>query len=149
MTKFLIPGGQLLRSLLPRFRPISCTSVVSKTLERLILSHFAFSLNLADVHQFTYRSSKSTDSIHLIRTHFICLAVDEKNKRLRICFLGYGDVFNCINRSKPLLSLSHSGVGKIVSLADSTSSVTTALPPLIHILVVPHGAILSPFIFSA
>jgi hypothetical protein len=140
-----------------KFRPIACTPVLLKVLEKLVLPSFHQHLAPLDESQFAYRKKRSTTDALLHVVHSVLSSLDSKCRVFRFCFLDYTNAFNCVDRSKLLTLLETLGLptSLIMFLQDYFKSRTQYMvikgKSSEHIPIesgVLQGAILSPFLFS-
>ena len=140
-----------------KFRPIACTSVLLKLLEKFTFSKLCTFLPNLDSSQFAYRPKYSTADAVASLVHFIASSLDKKNKFVRLCFLDFSNAFNTSDRNTLCSLLQLKGVpSSILSwLSDYFSDrkqfvvhggkCSSLLPNNSGVL---QGAILSPFLFS-
>ncbi|MGL5707187.1 MAG: reverse transcriptase family protein, partial [Aeromonas sp.] len=140
-----------------KYRPIACTSVMLKLLERLLLGLIKSRTKVDDVNQFAYKPSRSTlDAVaHLV--HSIASALDNRRKTVRLLFLDYKNAFGSVDRSVLLNLLSKKDVDmNIIRLLRDyftdrsqftyyKGKQSSSLPINSGVF---QGAILSPFLFS-
>ena len=89
-------------SCLNDYRPVAWTSVVMKTLERLVLQFLKSIIDpLLDQFQFAYRNNKSVDDAVAIRSFYVLKHLDSPNTYARIRFVYVSSAFNTIIPSKP------------------------------------------------
>ena len=91
-------------SCLNDYRPVALTSVVMKTLERLVLQFLKSIIDplaLLDQFQFAYRNNKSVDDAVAIRLFYVLKHLDSPNTYARILFAYVSSAFNTIIPSKP------------------------------------------------
>ncbi|TWW59225.1 Transposable element [Takifugu flavidus] len=140
------------------YRPVALTSVVMKSLERLILPHLkSITTPLLDPLQFAYRANRSVDDAVNLALHSILQHLDSPGTYARILFVDFSSAFNTIRPALLQDKLSQLSVpdslcrwithfltdrrqyvrlGKTVS--DSVSISTGS----------PQGCVLSPLLFS-
>ncbi|TWW53686.1 hypothetical protein D4764_0211190, partial [Takifugu flavidus] len=79
------------------YRPVALTSVVMKTLERLILPHLkSITTPLLDPLQFAYRANRSVDDAVNLALHSILQHLDSPGTYARILFVDFSSAFNTI-----------------------------------------------------
>ncbi|KAM9355553.1 BCL2 modifying factor 1 isoform 1-T2 [Pholidichthys leucotaenia] len=79
------------------YRPVALTSVVMKSLERLVLSHLKVITGpLMDPLQFAYRSNRSVDDAVNMGLHYILQHLDSPGTYARILFVDFSSAFNTI-----------------------------------------------------
>ncbi|TWW80193.1 putative RNA-directed DNA polymerase from transposon BS [Takifugu flavidus] len=140
------------------YRPVALTSVVMKSLERLILPHLkSITTPLLDPLQFAYRANRSVDDAVNLALHSILQHLDSPGTYARILFVDFSSAFNTIRPALLQDKLSQLSVpaslcrwithfltdrrqyvrlGKTVS--DSVTISTGS----------PQGCVLSPLLFS-
>ncbi|KAK3549702.1 hypothetical protein QTP86_007167 [Hemibagrus guttatus] len=78
-------------------RPVTLTSVVMKSFERLVLSYLKDITDpLLDPLQFTYRANRSVDDAVNMALHFILQHLDSTGSYARILFVDFSSAFNTI-----------------------------------------------------
>ena len=140
-----------------KFRPIACTSMLLKVLEKLVLSRIFSHVSLNDEHQFAYCKKRSTlDALSLL-VHTVLSTLDNTGKAFRVCFLDYSNAFNCVNRPQllsylqeaglphPLLCWIHDYFKERSQFTSYNGEISDMLPVDSGVM---QGAILSPFLFS-
>uniref|UniRef100_A0A674MJD0 Reverse transcriptase domain-containing protein n=2 Tax=Takifugu rubripes TaxID=31033 RepID=A0A674MJD0_TAKRU len=140
------------------YRPVALTSVVMKSLERLILPHLkSITTPLLDPLQFAYRANRSVDDAVNLALHSTLQHLDSPGTYARILFVDFSSAFNTIRPALLQDKLSQLSVpdslcrwithfltdrrqyvrlGKTVS--DSVTISTGS----------PQGCVLSPLLFS-
>ncbi|TWW56579.1 hypothetical protein D4764_08G0005660 [Takifugu flavidus] len=79
------------------YRPVALTSVVMKSLERLILPHLkSITTPLLDPLQFAYRANRSVDDAVNLALHSILQHLDSPGTYARILFVDFSSAFNTI-----------------------------------------------------
>ncbi|KAK3570550.1 hypothetical protein QTP86_022086, partial [Hemibagrus guttatus] len=79
------------------YRPITLTSVVMKSFERLMLSYLKDITDpLLDPLQFAYRANRSVDDAVNMALHFILQHLDSPGSYARILFVDFSSAFNMI-----------------------------------------------------
>ncbi len=80
------------------YRPVALTSVVMKSLERLVLAYLKdITRPLLDPLQFAYRANRSVDDAVNMGLHYILQHLDKPENYTRILFVDFSSAFN--NRS--------------------------------------------------
>ncbi|KAK9536483.1 hypothetical protein VZT92_006258 [Zoarces viviparus] len=97
------------------YRPVTLTSVVMKSFERLVLSHLKTLTDpLLDPLQFAYRANRSVDDAVNMAHHFILQHLDSPGTYARILFVDFNSAFNTI-----IPSLLHDKLSQL-QVPDST-----------------------------
>ncbi|KAK3546751.1 hypothetical protein QTP70_033946 [Hemibagrus guttatus] len=79
------------------YRPVTLTSVVMKSFDRLVLSYLKDITDpLLDPLQFTYRANRSVDDAVNMALHFILQHLDSPGSYARILFVDFSSAFNTI-----------------------------------------------------
>ena len=79
------------------YRPVALTSVVMKSLERLVLTHLKdITGPLLDPMQFAYRANRSVDDAVNMGLHFILQHLDSPGTYARMLFVDFSSAFNTI-----------------------------------------------------
>ncbi|XP_061923921.1 chloride channel protein 2b isoform X2 [Entelurus aequoreus] len=79
------------------YRPVTLTSVVMKSFERLVLPHLKdITAPLPDPLQFAYRANRSVDDAVNLALHFILKHLDSPGTYARILFVDFSSAFNTI-----------------------------------------------------
>ena len=82
------------------FRPIACTSVILKELERLILRRIKpFFGPVSDANQFAYKNSRSPMDAVATLTHSLLSSLDAHSRRAQACFFDFSSAFNTVDRN--------------------------------------------------
>ena len=88
-------------SCLNDYRSVALTSVVMKTLERLVLQFLKSIIDpLLDQFQFAYRNNRSVDDAVAIGLFHVLKHLDSPNTYARILFVDFSSAFNTIIPSK-------------------------------------------------
>ena len=96
---FLFPRN--LVSCLNDHRPVALTSVVMKTLERLVLQFMKSIIDpLLDQFQFAYHNNRSVDDAVALGLFYVLQHIDSPNTYARILFVDFSSAFNTIIPSK-------------------------------------------------
>ncbi len=99
------------------YRPVALTSVVMKSLERLVLAYLKdITRPLLDPLQFAYRANRSVEDAVNMGLHYILQHLDKPGNYARILFEDFSSAFNTI--MPDLLS------DKLTQLSVPTSSVS-------------------------
>ena len=139
-------------SCLNDYRPVALTSVVMKTLERLVLQFLKSVIDpLLDQFQFAYRNNRSVGLFHILKH------LDSPNTYARILFVDFSSAFNTIIPSKLFDKIESHGVPQsmclwildfllnspqVVKIGDNLSSSVTLSTGT------PQGCLLSPMLYS-
>ncbi|KAK3548293.1 hypothetical protein QTP70_009090 [Hemibagrus guttatus] len=97
-TSAIVPGPKKTKITgLNDYRPITLTSVVMKSFERLVLSYLKDITDpLLDPLQFAYRANRSVDDAVNMAFHFILQHLDSPGSYARIQFVDFSSAFNMI-----------------------------------------------------
>ena len=88
-------------SYLNDYRPVALTSVVMKTIERLVLQVLKSIIDpLLDQFQFAYRNNRSVDDAVALRLFYVLQHLDSPNTYARILFDDFSSAFNTFIPSK-------------------------------------------------
>ena len=145
-------------SCLNDYRPVALTSVVMKTLERLVLQFLKSIIDpLLDQFQFAYRNNRSVDDAVAIGLFHVLKHLDSPNTYARILFVDFSSAFNTIIPSKLFDKIQNLGVPQsmclwildfllnrpqVVKIGDNLSSSVTLSTGT------PQGCVLSPMLYS-
>ena len=145
-------------SCLNDYRPVALTSVVMKTLERLVLQFLKSIIDpLLDQFQFAYRNNRSVDDAVAIGLFHVLKHLDSPNTYARILFVDFSSAFNTIIPSKLFDKIQSLGVPQsmclwildfllnrpqVVKIGDNLSSSVTLSTGT------PQGCVLSPMLYS-
>ena len=140
-------------SCLNDYRPIALTSVVMKTLERLVLQFLKSIIDpLLDRFQFAHRENRSVDDAVSLGLVYLLQHLDSPNIYGRILFVDYSYGFNTIIPSKLFEKMSVSvylwildfllNRPQVVKIGGNLSSSLTLSTGT------PHGCVLSPMLYS-
>ncbi len=143
---------------LNNYRPVTLTSVVMKSFERLVLDYLKASTGpLLDPLQFAYRANRSVNDAVNMGLHFILQHLDRPGTYVKILFVDFSSVFNTIipdTLQNKLTQLSiptfvcqwitsfltdRQQVVRLGKLSSSTRTISTGAP---------QGCVLSPLLFS-
>ena len=104
-------------SCLNDYRPVALTSVVMKTLERLVLQFLKSIIDpLLDQFQFAYRNNRSVDDAVAIGLFHVLKHLDSPNTYARILFVDFSSAFNTIIPSKLFDKIQSLGVPQSMCL---------------------------------
>ena len=152
-----IPKGPKPTKEVSDYRPIALTSVVVKTLEKLLLNHMRASVQ-GDRRQFAYCPNRSTQDALICLTDYIILHIDARAANYARClFIDFSSAFNTLRPSILVETLQRLEVdGNIIGWLNSfltnrkrrvvtresrsawsTTNVGT-----------PQGSVISPFLFT-
>ena len=145
-------------SCLNDYRHVALTSVVMKTLERLVLQFLKSIIDpLLDQFQFAYRNNRSVDDAVAIGLFYVLKHLDSPNTYARILFVYFSSAFNTIIPSKLFDKIQNLGVPQsmclwildfllnrpqVVKIGDNLSSSVTLSTGT------PQGCVLSPMLYS-
>ena len=145
-------------SCLNDYRPVALTSVVIKTLERLVVQFLKSIIDpLLDQFQFAYRNNRSVDDAVGIGLLHVLKHLDSPNTYARILFVDFSSAFNTIIPSKLFDKIQSLGVPQsmclwildfllnrphVVKIGDNLSSSVTLSTGT------PQGCVLSPMLYS-
>ena len=143
-------------------RPIALTSVLMKSLERIVLSLFLPRVQPhLDPHQFAYRSKRGVEDAIVLFTHNIYKHLDQPKTYVRTMFIDFSSAFNTIQPHLLIPKLRDYGVCDTISAW--VLEFLTMRPQFVivktdnhcynsDILVTntgaPQGTVLSPVLFS-
>ena len=97
-------------------RPIALTSVLMKSLERIILSLFLPRVQPhLDPHQFAYRSKRGVEDAIVLFTHNIYKHLDKPKAYVRTMFIDFSSAFNTIQPHLLIPKLRDYGVCETIS----------------------------------
>ncbi len=140
------------------YRPVGLTSVVMKSLERLVLAYLKdITRPLLDPLQFAYRANRSVDDAVNIGLHYILQHLDKPGNYARILFVDFSSAFNTI--MPDLLSDKLTQLSVPTSIFQWITSFLTDRQQLVRLgkltsrtLTIstgaPQGCVLSPLLFS-
>ncbi len=143
---------------LNEYRPVALTSVVMKSLERLVLAYLKdITRPLLDPLQFAYRSNRSVDDAVNMGLHYILQHLDKPGNYARILFVDFSSAFNTI--MPDLLSDKLTQLSVPTSICQWITSFLTDRQQLVRLgkltsrtLTIstgtPQGCVLSPLLFS-
>ncbi len=153
------PSPKSLKSLaLNDYRPVALTSVVMKSLERLVLAYLKdITRPLLDPLQFAYRANRSVDDAVNMGLHYILQHLDKPGNYARILFVDFSLAFNTI--MPDLLSDKLTQLSVPTSICQWITSFLTDRQQLVRqgkltsrTLTIstgaPQGCVLSPLLFS-
>ncbi len=140
------------------YRPVALTSVVMKSLERLVLAYLKdITRPLLDPLQFAYRANRSVDDAVNMGLHYILQHLDKPGNYARILFVDFSSAFNTI--MPDLLSDKLTQLSVPTSICQWITSFLTDRQQLVRLgkltsrtLTIstgaPQGCVLSPLLFS-
>ncbi len=140
------------------YRPVTLTSVVMKSLERLVLAYLKdITRPLLDPLQFAYRANRSVDDAVNMGLHYILQHLDKSGNYARILFVDFSSAFNTI--MPDLLSDKLTQLSVPTSICQWITSFLTDRQQLVRLgkltsrtLTIstgaPQGCVLSPLLFS-
>ncbi len=140
------------------YRPVALTSVVMKSLERLVLAYLKdITRPLLDLLQFAYRANRSVDDAVNMGLHYILQHLDKPGNYARILFVDFSSAFNTI--MPDLLSDKLTQLSVPTSICQWIASFLTNRQQLVRLgkltsrtLTIstraPQGCVLSPLLFS-
>ncbi len=140
------------------YRPVALTSVVMKSLERLVLAYLKdITRPLLDPLQFAYRANRSVDDAVNMGQHYILQHLDKPGNYTRILFVDFSSAFNTI--MPDLLSDKLTQLSVPTSICQWITSFLTDRQQLVRLgkltsrtLTIstgaPQGCVLSPLLFS-
>ncbi len=99
------------------FHPIALTSVLCKTMERILAKHLMSSVGSSiDSFQFAYRRNRGTDDAMLTMMNFVTCHLHNSNSYTRILFLDFTSAFNTMRVDILLERLISMGVNRCLVL---------------------------------
>ncbi len=140
------------------YRPVALTSVVMKSLERLVLTYLKdITRPLLDPLQFAYRANRSVNDAVNMGLHYILQHLDKPGNYARILFVDFSSAFNTI--MPDLLSHKLTQLSVLTSICQWITSFLTDRQQLVRLgkltsrtLTIstgtPQGCVLSPLLFS-
>ncbi|KAL0175032.1 hypothetical protein M9458_031000, partial [Cirrhinus mrigala] len=140
------------------YRPVALTSVIMKSLEKLVLAYLKdITGPLLDPLQFAYRANRSVDDAVNMGLHFILQHLDRPGTYVRILFVDFSSAFNTIIPTLLQTKLNHLSVPSSVS--QWITSFLTDRQQLVRMGTLmsssrttntgaPQGCVLSPLLFS-
>ncbi len=140
------------------YRPVALTSVVMKSIERLVLAYLKdITRPLLDPLQFAYRSNRSVDDAVNMGLHYILQHLDKPGNYARILFVDFSSAFDSI--MPDLLSDKLTQLSVPTSICQWIISFLTDRQQLVRLgkltsrtLIIstgaPQGCVLSPLLFS-
>ncbi len=140
------------------YRPVALTSVVMKSLERLVLAYLKdITRPLLDPLQFAYRANRSVDNAVNMVLHYILQHLDKPGNYTRILFVDFSSTINTI--MPDLLSDKLTQLSVPTSICQWITSFLTDRQQLVRLgkltsrtLTIstgaPQGCVLSPLLFS-
>ncbi len=140
------------------YRPVALTSVVMKSLERLVLAYLKdITRPLLDPLQFAYRANRSVDDAVNMGLNYILQHLDKPGNYARILFVDFSSAFNTI--MPDLLSDKLTQLSVPTSICQWITSFLTDRQQLVRLgkltsrtLTIstgaPQGCVLSPLLFS-
>ncbi len=142
---------------LNNYRPVSLTSVVMKSFERLVLAYLKdITGPLLDPLQFAYRANRSVDEAVNMGLHYILQHLDKPGSYARILFVDFSSAFKTI---MPDLSIKLTQFSVPTSICQWITSFLTDRQQLVRLGKLtfrtitistgsPQGCVLSPLLFS-
>jgi hypothetical protein len=140
------------------YRPVALTSVVMKTLERLVLRYLKTCIPPSfDPFQFAYRANRSVEDAISIGLYHVLRHLENPDSYTRILFIDYSSAFNTIVPTQLYFKLKDlllpesickwiidflSGRPQVVKIGDLVSSSCTLN------IGAPQGCVLSPLLYS-
>ncbi|KAL0151881.1 hypothetical protein M9458_052882 [Cirrhinus mrigala] len=140
------------------YRPVALTSVIMKSLEKLVLAYLKdITGPLLDPLQFAYRANRSVDDAVNMGLHFILQHLDRPGTYVRIMFVDFSSAFNTIIPTLLQAKLNQLSVPS--SISQWITSFQTDRQQLVRIgtlmsrshtmnIGAPQGCVLSPLLFS-
>ena len=99
------------------YRPVALTSVVIKTLDRLVLQFLKSVIDpLLDQFQFVYRNNISVDHAVALGLVYVLKYIDNPNTYARILFVDFSSAFNTVIPSKRFDKVQSFGVPRFMCL---------------------------------
>ncbi|KAL0168533.1 hypothetical protein M9458_036755, partial [Cirrhinus mrigala] len=140
------------------YRPVALTSVIMKSLEKLVLAYLKdITGPLLDPLQFAYRTNRSVDDAVNMGLHFILQHLDRPGTYVRILFVDFSSAFNTIIPTLLQTKLNQLCVPS--SISQWITSFLTDRQQLVRMGTLmsssrttntgaPQGCVLSPLLFS-
>ncbi|KAL0174659.1 hypothetical protein M9458_030627, partial [Cirrhinus mrigala] len=140
------------------YRPVALTSVIMKSLEKLVLAYLKdITGPLLDPLQFAYRANRSVDDAVNMGLHFILQHLDRPGTYVRILFVDFSSAFNTIIPTLLQTKLNQLSVPS--SICQWITSFLTDRQQLVRMGTLmsssrttntgaPQGCVLSPLLFS-
>ena len=139
------------------FRPVALTSIVMKSLERIIVGKLSEKVEcLLDPHQFSYNRGRGTDDALNSTTHLILKHLDKTSQYARLMFMDFSSAFNTILPQTLLYRLKQMDVNPYIIKwycdflieRQQQVKVNSTLSDLQAISTgAPQGCVSSPFLF--
>lgn len=140
------------------YRPVALTSIIMKSLERIVLKHILGEVqHNIDPLQFAYRAMRSTDDALLCILHNIYCHLDRPKRYAWVLFIDFPSAFNTIRPHLMMERLLHLGVNANIIrwvesfLTERTQCVRVNKAVSSSILTntgAPQGNVISPVLFT-
>lgn len=140
------------------YRPVALTSIVVKSLERIVLRHILNDVQCnIDPLQFAYRNKRSTDDALLYMLHNIYCHLDKPKRYVRVLFIDFSSAFNTIRPHIMMERLGQLGVNpNIIRWVESFLTERTQCvrvneavsSPIMTNTGSPQGSVISPVLFT-
>ena len=142
-------------SQLKDFRPISLTSVLCKTMEKLIKQYVISNMQM-DQHQYAYRAKRSCQDALLCLNTTVTHFIDQNPSYYARClFLDFSSAFDTINTSMLMPKLTHldinvsNWIASFLSNRTQRTLVNSKLSnPVVKNTGTPQGSVISPTLFT-
>ena len=142
-------------SQLKDYRPISLTSVLCKTMEKLI-KQYVISNTQMDQHQYAYRAKRSCQDALLCLNTTVTHFIDQNPSYYARClFLDFSSAFDTINTSMLMPKLTHldinvsNWIASFLSNRTQRTLVNSKLSnPVVKNTGTPQGSVISPTLFT-
>uniref|UniRef100_A0A3B3H7K8 Reverse transcriptase domain-containing protein n=1 Tax=Oryzias latipes TaxID=8090 RepID=A0A3B3H7K8_ORYLA len=140
------------------YRPVALTPIVMKCFEKLVMTRITESIDITkDLHQYAYRSNRSTEDAISSVVHTTLTHLENKNAYVRLLFVDFTSAFNTIIPQTLTQKLHTLGLNPTLCnwvldfLTDRPQSVkirNVSSSPITLSTGSPQGCVLSPLLFT-